>query len=115
MRFAEVYLIAAEAAVRLGKTDAATYIKPLRDRAGVTTPSSITDMNYIYDEYARELCGEYSRWYLLKRNHAFETRLAKYNKRAIENFKSTSYLRPVPQEFLDAIYNADEFGQNPGY
>lgn len=114
MRFAEVYLIAAEASVRLGKGDAATYIKVLRDRAGVSTPSSI-DMEYIYDEYARELCGEYSRWYLLKRNHAFESRLAQYNKRAAANFKSTSYLRPIPQEFLDAIYNAEEYGQNPGY
>lgn len=114
MRFAEVYLIAAEASVRLGKGDAATYIKPLRDRAGVTTPSSV-DMDYIYDEYARELCGEYGRWYLLKRNHAFEDRLGNYNKRAAANFKSTSYLRPIPQEFLDAVYNPDEFGQNPGY
>ncbi len=114
MRFAEVYLIAAEAAVRLNKSDAADYIKPLRDRAGVSTPANI-NMDYIYDEYARELCGEYSRWYLLKRNKAFESRLAQYNKRAASNFKSTNYVRPIPQEFLDVIHNAEEYGQNTGY
>ncbi len=116
MRFAEVYLIAAEAAVRLGKTDAKQYIDVLRTRAHASEAPANIDMEYIYDEYARELCGEYSRWYLLKRNHAFEARLSKYNKRAAANFRADrDYLRPIPQEFLDAIYNAEEFGQNPGY
>ena len=115
MRFAEVYLIAAEASVRLGKNDAAQYLNVLRHRAGATQAPTSIDMNYIYDEYARELCGEFSRWYLLKRNHAFEARLKAYNPRAAKSFKPTNYLRPIPQKFLDAIYNATEYGQNPGY
>lgn len=115
MRFAEVYLIAAEASVRLGKGDAATYLNVLRHRANASDAPSNVDMDYIYDEYAREMCGEFNRWYLLKRNHAFETRLQEYNPRAAQHFRETNYVRPISQEFLDAIYNADEYGQNPGY
>ena len=113
---AEVYLIAAEASVRLNKGDAAKYINVLRTRAGAGTVSeSQVDLNYIFDEYARELCGECARWYLLKRNAAFETRLAAYNKRAAEHFKKEFYLRPIPTKYLDAINNPAEFGQNAGY
>ena len=116
MRMAEVYLIAAEASVRLNKGDAAKYINVLRTRAGAGTVSeSQVDLNYIFDEYARELCGECARWYLLKRNAAFETRLAAYNKRAAEHFKKEFYLRPIPTKYLDAINNPAEFGQNAGY
>ena len=116
VRMAEVYLIAAEASVRLNKGDAAKYINVLRTRAGAGTVSeSQVDLNYIFDEYARELCGECGRWYLLKRNAAFETRLAAYNKRAAEHFKKEFYLRPIPTKYLDAINNPAEFGQNAGY
>ena len=115
MRFAEVYLIAAEASVRLGKGDAATYLNPLRERANAADAPASVDMDYIYDEYAREMCGEFNRWYLLKRNKAFEERLQEYNPRAAQHFRSTNYVRPISQEFLDAIYNAGEHGQNPGY
>ena len=115
MRFAEVYLIAAEASVRLGKGDADTYLNVLRSRAHAADAPASVDMEYIYDEYARELCGEFQRWYLLKRNHAFETRLQEYNPRASKSFKDTHYVRPIPQKFLDSIYNAEEYGQNAGY
>ena len=80
----------------MNKGDAAKYINVLRTRAGAGTVSeSQVDLNYIFDEYARELCGECARWYLLKRNAAFETRLAAYNKRAAEHFKKEFYLRPI--------------------
>jgi len=72
-------------------------------------------MNDVFDEYARELCGEYNRWALLKRNKAFETRLQTYNKTAFTNFvASKHYNRPIPFTFLNQINNADEFGTN-GY
>lgn len=116
MRMAEVYLIAAEASVRLGKGDAASFINVLHARAGADeVAQSEVDLNYVFDEYARELCGECGRWYLLKRNGAFESRLASYNKRAAVKFKKDNYLRPIPTKYLDAINNPAEFGQNPGY
>jgi hypothetical protein len=126
MRMAEVYLIAAEATLRSGGSGgaAAQYLNELRKRAcrnisdfNTATGMQLTTatMNDVFDEYARELCGEYNRWALLKRNKAFETRLQTYNKTAFTNFVATKhYNRPIPFTFLNQINNADEFGTN-GY
>ena len=120
MRTAEVYLIAAEACVMTGDPGAAAqYLQPLRDRAvrpGATVPSlgTVTE-EVILDEYAREMAGEFNRWALLKRHHAFESRLPLYNTRAAENFKpNVHYCRPISSSFLQQIENRDEYGDN-GY
>lgn len=120
MRMAEVYLIAAEAAQMLGKTDAADYINALRQRAvraGASESdwkiSNVTE-NDILDEYARELCGEYNRWPLLKRHNNIKERLDLYNVRAAQSFKPHMYNRPIASTFLEAILNAEEYGDN-GY
>ena len=124
MRMAEVYLIAAEAEVQLGNaSSAASYLNVLRQRAcrnpadfNTRTGMQLTTatMNDIFDEYARELCGAFSRWALLKRHKAFESRLASYNPRAASSFNSRHYLRPIAFDFLNQIENADEYGNN-GY
>ena len=126
MRMAEVYLIAAEATLRSGGDGAAAaqYLNQLRRRAcrniADFTPATgmqltTATMNDVFDEYARELCGEYNRWALLKRHKAFESRLQSYNKIAFANFvPSKHYNRPIPFNFLNQINNADEFGTN-GY
>lgn len=61
-RLAEIYLIYAEAKARIdgGTTTDPTsigYMKALRDRAGVTTPSSVS-LDFILSERARELMWE---------------------------------------------------------
>ncbi len=125
MRMAEVYLIAAEATLRSNGdgAEAAQYLNELRKRAcrnasdfNVGTGMQLTNatMNDVFDEYARELCGEFNRWALLKRNKAFETRLATYNRKASVNFAAKHYNRPIPFTFLNQINNGDEFGSN-GY
>ena len=126
MRMAEVYLIAAEATLRSNGTGgaAAQYLNELRKRAcrniadfnaGTGMQLTTATMNDVFDEYARELCGEYNRWALLKRHKAFETRLSTYNKSAFVNFvPAKHYNRPIPFTFLNQINNADEFGTN-GY
>ncbi len=126
MRMAEVYLIAAEATLKSGGSGAAAaqYLNELRRRAvrniadfNVGTGMQLTTatMNDVFDEYARELCGEYNRWAILKRNKAFETRLQTYNKTAFTNFlPAIHYKRPIPFTFLNQINNANEFGTN-GY
>ena len=126
MRMAEVYLIAAEATLRSGGDGAAAaqYLNQLRRRAcrniadfNPATGMQLTTatINDVFDEYARELCGEYNRWALLKRNKAFETRLQTYNRTAFVNFVAAKhYNRPIPFNFLNQINNADEFGTN-GY
>lgn len=126
MRMAEIYLIAAEASLHSsgGGGSAAQYLNEIRKRAcrnaadfNTATGMQLTSasMDDVFDEYARELCGEFNRWALLKRNKAFEARLAKYNKKAANNFVPTKhYVRPIPFTFLNQIQNADEFGNN-GY
>lgn len=126
MRMAEVYLIAAEATLRATGDGgaAAQYLNVLRKRAcrnvsdfntGTGMQLATATMNDVFDEYARELCGEFNRWALLKRNKAFETRLATYNRTAFVNFVAAKhYNRPIPFTFLNQINNADEFGTN-GY
>lgn len=126
MRMAEVYLIAAEATLHGNGSgaDAANYLNVLRQRAcrnpvdfntGTGMQLTTATMNDVFDEYAREMCGEYNRWALLKRNKAFETRLQAYNKTAFVNFNpAINYVRPIPFTFLNQINNANDFGTN-GY
>jgi starch-binding outer membrane protein, SusD/RagB family len=125
MRMAEVYLIDAEATIHTGGgAAAAQYLNVLRQRAcrnpadfNVGTGMQLTTatINDVFDEYARELCGEYSRWALLKREKAFESRLATYNATAAANFNPViHYNRPIPFSFLSQITNAADFGTN-GY
>jgi len=126
MRMAEVYLIAAEATLHATGDGAAAaqYLNELRRRAcrnasdfnaGTGMQLTSATMNDVFDEYARELCGEYNRWALLKRNKAFENRLQTYNKTAAINFVPTKhYNRPIPFTFLNQINNPEEFGTN-GY
>lgn len=126
MRMAEVYLIAAEAAMHTGDGGgaAAQYLNVLRQRAcrnpadfnaGTGMMLTSATINDVFDEYARELCGEYSRWALLKREKAFQSRLATYNATAAVNFNpAIHYNRPIPFGFLSQINNASDFGTN-GY
>lgn len=120
MRTAEIYLIAAEACQQLNDAASASkYLEPLRKRAtrpGAITPAigTVTE-DVIFDEYAREMAGELNRWALLKRHHAFEDRLARYNKRAAAFFNpDRHYLRPISADFLNQIDNKDQYGDN-GY
>lgn len=126
MRMAEVYLLAAEATIKSGGSGAvaAGYLNELRKRAcrnpadfNAGTGMMLTNatINDVFDEYARELCGEFTRWALLKRHKAFETRLAQYNARAAASFvPAKHYNRPIPFSFLNTINNGSEFGTN-GY
>ncbi|MDR0541297.1 MAG: RagB/SusD family nutrient uptake outer membrane protein [Dysgonamonadaceae bacterium] len=122
MRMAETYLIAAEAEQKLGNAEkAADYLNVLRKRACRNASdydahmklTSATEQD-VLDEYARELCGEFNRWALLKRHRAFESQLQKGNPRAVLSFTSKHYLRPISFDFLNQISNKDEYGTN-GY
>lgn len=123
LRMAEIYLIAAEANQQLGNgTKAAEYLNVLKKRAARDNASyeamklSNATQDDVMDEYARELCGEYQRWVLMKRHKdTFKKRLAKGNPRAAASFdESKHYLRPISFNFLSQIDNANEYGNN-GY
>jgi hypothetical protein len=124
-RLAEEYLVAAEADLGLNNTtEAASLINVLRTRAAVKTPVDHTadmqitagqvTLDFILDERARELCGEYMRWFDLKRTQKLASRIAAYNP-DISNFNPNYYLRPVPLVEIQGLTNGAQFGQNPGF
>ncbi len=132
MRFAEMYLIAAEAAFALGdNAGGLAYVNVLRGRAQVQggasnlavaadingSPAGSGYVNFILDERARELCGEHLRWFDLKRTKQLENRLGagKANPNITQFDPNKHYVRPLPISFLQSINNGSEFGQNSNY
>jgi len=83
--------------------------------AAINSPDKIRD--FILEERARELGGDYERWYDLTRTETFLNRVKQYNSAAAPNVKAFHKLRPIPQTHIDRLSNpgkpADE--QNPGY
>ncbi|KUG07449.1 RagB/SusD family nutrient uptake outer membrane protein [Solirubrum puertoriconensis] len=123
IRLADVYLLNAEAELRLGNTGkAAALINSVRKRAalpGKESQMEITaadvSLDFILDERARELAGEQHRWFDLKRTGKLLARVRTFNPEAGPNIRDYHLLRPIPQRQLDAVLNKDEFKQNPGY
>ena len=123
IRLAEVYLIAAEAQMKLGNLPAAAdYINVLRTRAAKSgkaaamqiTAAQVT-LDFMLDERARELAGEQLRWFDLKRTGKLLERIRAYAPDNAVNIQSYHVVRPIPQTQLDAVTNKAEFSQNQGY
>lgn len=140
-RSAEAYLIAAEAILKgasggtLGGAD--VYYNKILDRAvgvGVDPkcakfPEDITSMetvsyratsanisiDLILDESARELMGEFNRWWDLKRTGKLIDRTKKMNPWVKKSDKITSIhlVRPIPQHEIDR--SSPQISQNEGY
>ncbi|MEM1135898.1 MAG: RagB/SusD family nutrient uptake outer membrane protein, partial [Bacteroidota bacterium] len=128
MRYAEILLIAAEAANNLGGRDAEVigYINQIRARArnwaGVQTdfPEDVTagsgDLTAIIREERRlELAFEFKRWYDIKRwDIGDEVFKGTNSLEPHANFDaSRDYYFPLPQDELDR--NTNLLPQNPGY
>lgn len=123
IRFSELYLIAAEAQFKLGRSDsAAYYMNFVRTRAAKTgraaamqvLPAQMT-LDFILDERAREFAGEQLRWFDLKRTGKLIDRIKLYNPDVAPNIQAYHMVRPIPQSQLDAVTNRDVFIQNSGY
>ena len=123
IRLAEMYLIAAEAELNIGKADSsAYYLNVIRKRAAipgkeanmVVAAGDIT-LDYILDERARELAGEQLRWFDLKRTNKLQSRIQAMNPDAYKYYQPYHMVRPIPQTQVDAVTNKTEFTQNPGY
>ncbi|MBR5465221.1 MAG: RagB/SusD family nutrient uptake outer membrane protein [Alistipes sp.] len=124
IRLGEIYLVAAEAALRYNNDQATTlkYVQPIRNRAAVTgrqaemaVSQSDMTLDFILAEQARELSGEQVRWYDMKRHGKLTKEyLAKTNPNILNFDNAKHQVRPIPQSYLDAIANAAEFGNN-GY
>lgn len=130
IRYAEMPLIAAECQIALGNpAGAAQIIKDeirnqrivapghtLAEAQADVIPSKMT-IEWILEERARELCGEWLRWFDLKRTHKLVDYIKQHNPAWDGNdvVDEHNYLWPIPNTFLDKLENAEEFGQNPGY
>lgn len=117
MRMAEVYLIAAELDIYLnGGSNAMEYINKVRTRAGANPLSGTATVRTVLDERGRELCGEYCRFYDLKRTGMFknDTYLQETHPDLAKYFDPNYALRPISTTFTDLLTNGAEY-QNPGY
>ncbi|WP_405606563.1 RagB/SusD family nutrient uptake outer membrane protein [Polaribacter sp. Asnod1-A03] len=135
IRYAEVLLIAAEAAVELGdNASALTYINQVRERArkgGATktgadeeyvfaasdVPADLTGtvtIDDVLEERRLELAFEGKRWYDIARR---QIGVEVFSASGLEGFKSSfdsnDYLLPLPEDELER--NPNLLPQNPGY
>jgi hypothetical protein len=118
MRMAEVYLIAAEADIYVnGGSGALAYINKIRQRAGARNLSGTPTVRTVLDERARELCGEYCRFYDLKRTGMFkdDSYLRETHPDLAQYFKPEYALRPISTTYLSTLTDGGAYYQNPGY
>ncbi|MVT09479.1 RagB/SusD family nutrient uptake outer membrane protein [Chitinophaga tropicalis] len=118
MRMAEVYLIAAEADIYAnGGGNALRYLNRIRSRAGAAQLTTTPTVQTVLDERARELCGEYVRFYDLKRAKKLnKTYLMETNPDVGQFFTDNrNELRPIPTGFLNTLQDGGSYYQNPNY
>lgn len=132
-RFAELYLIAAEAAIKGGASpqDAANMINVLRTRAALKpnqtnaqylanvtaqqiTPAEAT-IDFLLNERSRELFAEDTRWWDLSRTKKLVERVKLYNPEGGAGVQEFNMLRPIPQSQIDLVTEGPKYPQNPGY
>ena len=131
-RLANTYLMLAEALIRDGKvTEGLVYINKVRTRAAkpgfeaamqvtaadlATSSSGSAPIEWILDERARELTGETTRWFDLKRTGRLVgalSRVKKWNPQAAPNIQDFHALRPLPN--VEVLNSTGSMQQNPGY
>lgn len=118
MRTAEAYLIAAEADIYVnGGSSALKYLNKVRSRAGATPLMGDVTVRTVLDERGRELCGEYCRFYDLKRTGMFKdnTYLKETHPDLAAFFKPEYALRPISTTFTATLEGGGSYYQNPGY
>ena len=131
-RFSDVYLLAGEAAFKLGDlTNAAKWINVIRQRAAyrktnspaqnaaavlanTIQPSDVT-LDLILDERTREFFAEGQRWLDLVRTRQLTRRVQLWNNEAAPYVKDEFMLRAIPQSEIDLVTSGPKMTQNPGY
>lgn len=124
-RLADVYIMGAEAALRLGdQTKAKEYYNKTWTRAGNAPFTGELKMQHIIDEEAREMCFENDRWYFLKRLGLLIDQVRKYA--GHDEWEASlggrtslpanpHFVRwPIPEAEIINM-GADNFPQNVGY
>ena len=111
-------MIAAEADIyENGGSNALGYINTIRKRAGANPLSGTPTISMVLNERARELCGEYTRFYDLKRTGMLkDASYLKENHPDLAQFFKPEYgLRPISTNFTSTLEGGGNYYQNPGY
>lgn len=124
-RLADVYIMGAEAALRLNdQTKAKYFYNKTWQRAGNAAFAGTLTLQHIIDEEAREMCFENDRWYFLKRLGILIDQVRKYA--GNEGWQASlagrtnlpanpHFVRwPIPEEEIINM-GAENFPQNIGY
>jgi len=125
IRLSEVYLIAAEAGVRTGKTDASTYLNDIRLRANPQATTVTATLELVMNERRKELFGEGQRFFDITRDlgtnvvkrvgYAGAIELTRENQvleLSWNNKQTYLHILPIPQAEKDIN---PEIQQNEGY
>lgn len=120
LRYADVYLMAAEALNEQGYDaagDAMNYLDSVRSRAmaplftAAELPDQASFRSAVLQERRLEFPLEWQRWFDLTRTNTATQALKALNL----NIQSWQYLYPVPLTEVNIINNARTFPQNPNY
>ena len=129
IRLGELYLIRAEARIRSTENRdlkgaaeditqlrkrAVNHEKPEYEEAMKVTEEDMT-LDFILEERARELFGEWQRRLDLKRFGRLIDQVRIYNPDAKDNIKEYHVVRPIPQTQFDGMPDWTTLGQNEGY
>lgn len=125
-RLGETYLLAAEAAFKLGdNVNAAKYINVIRERArdkntsvagALDIKTDDVTLDYILEERTRELLGEHCRWADLARTGTLLSRVRLYDDaQAKTNIAEKHMLRPIPQSQINRVTQGTPYPQNQGW
>lgn len=118
LRMSEMYLIAAEADLKVNNgANALAYLNKVRSRAGAQNLSGTVTIRTILDERGRELCGEWVRYYDLARTGMLDnaTYLTETNPSLAAYFNVDYVLRPFDTSTFLPSLNNDSIYQNDGY
>lgn len=134
IRLPEMYLIVAECNWRLNLGDAAVYeaLKPIWERAfddindAQVYRQDVIDVDFIIDEYQRELGMEHNNFNLLKRTRKLVDRIKKNNPKSREEtadnvqrwrdyVNDNHYIKPLPLDQINNFKNITQDMLPPGY
>jgi len=114
IRLAEMYLIDAECTFMLGEGESAVYkaLEPIWDRcfediadADVYKPAPGTmDINFIVDEYEREVGMEFNAFFILKRTRTLVSRCSQMPVSKEEEADGKRTYRSMVEQYGDALY-----------
>lgn len=134
IRLPEMHLIVAECNWKLNLGDESVYaaLKPIWERSFTNLADAdvykkgVIDIDFIIDEYQRELGMEFNNFFILKRTRKLVDRIKKYNPKSreetvdnIQRWKDyvndSHYIKPLPQNQVNNFRNITKDMLPPGY